>query len=294
MATTRKVVARKVAAKKTVKKVAPKREHPAKNVEVKVEVTIMVALGKGDPRSIEQVREDIKDDLKNGKTQAKLVTNLGGYYLVDGKVCLPDDYDPNTRGFKPGAHPPLWAMAPDEREILKRIEREKNNPPMSRQPQNLRTTQETDALHQKEKRIAKTKAALDDLYDNTEWGQNKKKEQEEAARSASEDEDEFTEDEFAFEDEEGEEEEPYFEEDEDSEDDEDEEDDPEADEDEDEDFEAEWDEDDPMNDEVAEEAVAEQTSSALAKLKNGTNGKTSRKVTTVAKPVTRKKVVRRR
>lgn len=293
MATTRKVVARKVAAKKTVKKVAPKREHPAKNVEVKVEVTIMVALGTGDPRSIEQVREDIKDDLKNGKTQAKLVTNLGGYYLVDGRVCLPDDYDPKTRGFKPGAHPPLWAMAPDEREVLKRIEREKSLPAMARQPQNLRTTQETDALHQKEKRIAKTKAALDDLYDNTEWGQQKKKEREEAARSASEDEDEFTEDEFAFEDEEGEEEEPYFEEDEDSEDDEDEEDDPEAD-DEDDDFEAEWDEDDPMNDEVAEEAVAEQTSSALAKLKNGTNGKTSRKITTVAKPVTRKKVVRRR
>lgn len=280
MAATRKVT-RKVVAKKSA---APKKEHPAKNVEVKVEVTIMVALGKGDPRSIDQVRDDIKADLmaEGSRTQAKLVTNLGGYYLVDGRVCLPDDYDPSTRGFKPGAHPPLWAMAPDEREILKRIEREKSLPKIAQQPQNLRTTQETDALHEKEKRIAKTKAALDDLHDNTEWGRNKKAEA--AARSASEDEDEFEEDEFSFEDEEGDEEEPYYDEDETDEDDEDEE----------EEFEAEWDEDDPMNDEVAEEAVEQQTSSVLAKLKNGANGKTSRKVTTVAKPVVRKKVVRRR
>lgn len=280
MTTTRKVVARKVSKKSA----APKRPHPAKNVEVKVEVTIMVALGTGDPRSIEQVREDIREDLKNGKTQAKLVTNMGGYYLVDGRVCLPDDYDPATRGFKPGAHPPLWAMGPDEREVLKRIEREKNLPKMAQQPQNLRTTQETDALHEKEKRIAKTKSALDDLYDNTEWGKNKKAEKE-AAQSASDDEDdEFEEDEFSFEAEDDEEE-PYFEDEDEDGEDEDEEDD------EDEEFEAEWDEDDPMNDEVADEALESQTSSALAKLKNGTK---TRKVTTVAKPVTRKKVVRRR
>lgn len=281
MTTTRKVVARKVAKKSA----APKREHPAKNIEVKVEVTIMVAIGAGDDRSIDQVREDIRDDLKAGKTQAKLVTNMGGYYLVDGRVCLPDDYDPATRGFKKGAHPPLWAMAPDERQILQRIEREKSRPAMAKNPEGLRTTQETDALHEKEKRIAKTGAALKDLHENSEWGKQKQKEREEAAKSASKDEDdEITDDEFSFE-EGDEEEEPFF--DEDAED--DEEDDPEAD---DEDgFEAEWDENDPLNDEVADEALESQTSSALAKLKNGTK---TRKVTTVAKPVVRKKVVRRR
>lgn len=283
MTTTRKVTRRKV----TKKSAAPTRPHPGKNVEVKVEVTIMVSTGAGDPRSIDEIREDIKADLKNpnGKTRAKLVTNMGGYYLVDGKVCLPDDYDPNTRGFKPGAHPPLWAMGPDERDVLKRIEREKaTRPAMARNPENLRTSEETDALHAKESRIARTKAALDDLHENTEWGKQKKQEREEAARSASEE--EFEEDEFE-EETDDEEEEPYFE------DEEDEEDDPE-DEFEEEEFEPEWDEDDPMNDEVADEAIESQTSSALAKLKSGTNGKRSRKVTTVAKPTTKKKVVRRR
>jgi hypothetical protein len=289
MTTTRKVVARKVAPKKTVKKsAAPQRPTPGKNVEVKVEVTIMVSTGPEDTRSIEEIREDIKADLKdpNGRTRAKLVTNMGGYYLVDGRVCLPDDYDPSTRGFKKGAHPPLWAMGPDERAVLARIEREKSRPGLAQNPANLRTTQETDALHKQQERRPRTPAeALHDLHENSEWGKNKKRElaEREAAKkeSASEDEDEFTEDEFEFE-----EEEPFFEDD--AESDEEEEDDPEAAED---DFEAEWDEDDPMNDEVADEALESQTSSALAKLKNGTK---TRKVTTVAKPVTKKKVVRRR
>lgn len=272
-------VTRRSAAKKVVKqKAAPKKEHPGKNVEVKVELTIMVAVGKGDPRTIEQVRDDIREDLMTGKTQAKLVTNLGGYYLVDGKVCLPDDYDPTTRGFKPGAHPPLWAMAPDEREILKRIEREKNTrPPMARNPENLRTASETDA---KEKRVAKVGAALRDLHENTEWG--KRKQEEAAAReSASDDEEEpyFEEDEF----EEGE-----FEEVDENEDDEEE---PwEEDEDDEGEYEeAEWDEDDVMNEDVADEAIESQTSSALEKLKSG-----KRTIKTVAKPAPKKRVVRRR
>lgn len=295
MTTTRRVT-RKVAKKNTAtkKSAAPQRPNPGKNVEVKVEVTIMVSTGPEDTRSIEEIREDIKADLKdpNGRTRAKLVTNMGGYYLVDGRVCLPDDYDPTTRGFKPGAHPPLWAMGPDERAVLARIEREKSRPALAQNPKGLRTAAETDAV--KKHRPRTPGEALTDLYENTEWGKNKKREAEERQREAEEraaqsaSDDEITDDEFEFE-----EEEPYYDEDaEESDEEEDEEDDPEADdEDEEEEFEAEWDEDDPMNDEVADEALEEQTSSALAKLKNGTK---TRKVTTVAKPVTKKKVVRRR
>ena len=75
-----------------------------------------------------------------------------GYYLVNGRVCLPDDYDPATRDFKPGTHPPLWAMSPDEQKIVQRIDREKSRPEIARQPQHLRTSTETDEYHELLKR----------------------------------------------------------------------------------------------------------------------------------------------
>ena len=40
------------------------------------------------------------------------VALTGGYYIVDGKVCLPDDYDPKRENFKTGSHPPVWAGGP--------------------------------------------------------------------------------------------------------------------------------------------------------------------------------------
>lgn len=37
---------------------------------------------------------------------------VSGYYILDGKVCLPDDYDEKTGTFKKGAVPPTWAGGP--------------------------------------------------------------------------------------------------------------------------------------------------------------------------------------
>lgn len=42
----------------------------------------------------------------------------GGYYILDGKVCLPGDYDPKTGTFKPGAVPPSWAGGPKPSRLL--------------------------------------------------------------------------------------------------------------------------------------------------------------------------------
>lgn len=41
------------------------------------------------------------------------LTVLGGHYIIDGKVCLPQDYDPVTKNRKPGTFPPQWAGGPD-------------------------------------------------------------------------------------------------------------------------------------------------------------------------------------
>ncbi len=40
------------------------------------------------------------------------MTVTGGYYILDGKVCRPEDYDESTQNFKPGTHPPSWAGGP--------------------------------------------------------------------------------------------------------------------------------------------------------------------------------------
>lgn len=73
-------------------------------------VLLMVSVGGDDlDRSYEEFVADIKRALDG---VAKSATETGGYYIVNGKVCLPGDYDPGTRGFKPGAAPPQWAGGP--------------------------------------------------------------------------------------------------------------------------------------------------------------------------------------
>lgn len=37
---------------------------------------------------------------------------MGSYYILDGKVCLPEDYDEKKQTFKKGATPPTWAGGP--------------------------------------------------------------------------------------------------------------------------------------------------------------------------------------
>jgi hypothetical protein len=85
-----------------------------------------------------------------------LFTPTGGYYLIDGdgtygqrEVCRPQDFDHETMSRRPGTFPPSWSLSAEmqasvERQL--RVLRELQNPPMSRQPGNLYTTQELDRL----------------------------------------------------------------------------------------------------------------------------------------------------
>ena len=41
----------------------------------------------------------------------------GEHYILDGKVCLPEDYDEKAQNFKPGAVPPTWAGGPSRKEV---------------------------------------------------------------------------------------------------------------------------------------------------------------------------------
>lgn len=150
----------------------PTNPNPNKQVHIEVKLSLIISVGREDTRSIEQLREDVKNAVL-AKEPAARVTNTGGYYLVNGKVCLPDDYDPVTRDFKPGRHAPLWAMSSDERDILARIEREKKLPMMARQPQNLRTSKEADRFNASQQKPRSTKDALADFHENTEAGRRR-------------------------------------------------------------------------------------------------------------------------
>ena len=90
-------------------------------------VSILVSVGTEDrKRSHEKFVEDIKKKLGavaatdgNGNRNPGLhVTATGGYYILDGKVCRPEDYDAKTGTFKKGAVPPSWAGGPKHNPTL--------------------------------------------------------------------------------------------------------------------------------------------------------------------------------
>lgn len=48
---------------------------------------------------------------KSGRQELRWhnLTTTGAYYIIDGKVCMPVDYDANSKNRKPGTQPPAWA-----------------------------------------------------------------------------------------------------------------------------------------------------------------------------------------
>lgn len=155
------------------KQTITKKENPVPQKLVELEIRIIVSTGSDDTRSISDYRAECKAALL--EVGANQVTMSTGYYLVNGKVCLEEDYDPATRDFKKGHYPPSWAGGPDEKEILRRIAEEKSlSNSMARNPRNLRTTQETDRLHALEERKPRTTAeALKDFNENTAAGRRR-------------------------------------------------------------------------------------------------------------------------
>lgn len=96
---------------------------------VRLEVSIGKDLGE-DERVIEDFIEAIRQALTtNPEVGAHNVTVQGAYYILDGKVCRPDDYDPETKNRKPGTYPPPWAGGPTEaRPSLVAVEAEDDGP----------------------------------------------------------------------------------------------------------------------------------------------------------------------
>jgi hypothetical protein len=115
----RKVTTKKTTPKKrTVKKPvsASKPKLHAKNM------TLVVSVGDKDrDKLIEAMQDAVKKAVEKLGYSASLMSS---YYILDGKVCLPKDYDPATQNFKPGAVPPPWAGGPTVNTLLEKVGQE--------------------------------------------------------------------------------------------------------------------------------------------------------------------------
>lgn len=90
-----------------------KKTKPAEKISKVLSVHISIGNDDSD-RSWEDFLEDVKKKIgatPYGQPGIHLST-MGGYYILDGVVCLPGDFDPKTRTFKPGKFPPPWAGGP--------------------------------------------------------------------------------------------------------------------------------------------------------------------------------------
>lgn len=80
-------------------------------------IRLEVSVGKNDAdRTLDELLDAVRAALKAAPVAAHNITVQGSYYIIDGKVCLPDDYDHDQRDRKPGTYPPTWAGGPTVQE----------------------------------------------------------------------------------------------------------------------------------------------------------------------------------
>jgi len=78
---------------------------------------INVSIGNADrAHTIEEFYEAIRKVIPRKYN----VVMMSGHYLVDGKVCRPQDYDPETQDFLPGRTPPPWAGGPPTPRVVEK------------------------------------------------------------------------------------------------------------------------------------------------------------------------------
>jgi hypothetical protein len=136
----------------------PPRGDSGRNVAKNVEIQVRLVISQGNNHRdllhgavVDRLKEIITQEWPAAEdgTRGALVTPTGGYYLIDGVVCLVADFDPETMDRKPGTLPPSWSLGPgDEKKaaiLAERNEVQKNwTNHMAKQPEKLLTTYEID------------------------------------------------------------------------------------------------------------------------------------------------------
>lgn len=144
------------------KKAAAGKSDSGKSVQkvVQLRMDFMVSNGNGDrENSFEAVQDRIRELILAEFPNARF-TPTGGYYILDGKVCRPGDFDRETMDRKPGTFPPLWSLTAEEQAEVKRQQRVLEDAvrpnTLARQPANLRTSRELDELKKQAEREQQT------------------------------------------------------------------------------------------------------------------------------------------
>lgn len=150
-----------------IKKTAAAAKKTIVQKQIQAQVRFIVSNGdKYREESIEDLIEAFRQFTKERWPGANF-TPVGSYYLVDGKVCRPEDFDRKTMDRKPGTFPPSWSLqGEDKKESIlaeRNAEQEKNPNKLAHQPKKLLTSKEMDSLNASSssprKLVAKKKVA---------------------------------------------------------------------------------------------------------------------------------------
>lgn len=151
-------------------KVRPMKKQDSVRVvqkQVKIQLTFLASYGDNHraelyEEALEKIKKLVKDewpDTPDGR--GVNFTSVGGYYLVDGKVCLVQDFDPEAMDRKPGTLPPSWASQGDEKKEAILVERNaaqaKVVNQLGRQPEKLLTSKETDVAKDPKQKVRRLK-----------------------------------------------------------------------------------------------------------------------------------------
>jgi hypothetical protein len=144
------------------KKQAAQKQDSGKTVQKNVhgQVNFILSFSDGHRgQTYEEVVERLKELVAKEwptteETRGASFTPTGGHYLIDGKVCRVQDFDPETMDRKPGTFPPSYTVSGEEKKqaiLAERAEELAKNPPKNQlgvQPPNLLTSAEAEEVKQ--------------------------------------------------------------------------------------------------------------------------------------------------
>lgn len=151
-------------------------------------ISLQISIGDHDKgRSHEKFVEDILKAVGKvpyGK-EGVHASVMGGYYILDGKVCLPDNYNPKTETFKKGTFPPTWAGGPTKKVVSTKESLDKDFENLTKDeydrkyrlgkyaPKQESSKEHDERMRRQRAEYAKEKAAKEDLeFEEFDWDES--------------------------------------------------------------------------------------------------------------------------
>lgn len=108
------------------KKVPAVKKRVAKHAQLEAKIGLMISNGEDyRDESLEEMIDKFREFCRTTWTGHHNLTVVGSYYIIDGKVCRPEDFDRETMDRKPGTFPPSWSLSGEEKKDADKAEKEK-------------------------------------------------------------------------------------------------------------------------------------------------------------------------